>query len=688
MDWITHEEDVWFEFRGNSPDQLEPDRYYRGTVDGFADFGVFVDIGDSVTGLLHESELETRLESLDWDPGDEVFVQVKTVRDNGNVDLGWSIRQSADEFRGSRIHDPGADEPVREREGDSGGGSDDEFTPSVRTVSGESEADGSRYAGGSGQAADASDGSATTAEDDGGSADRRRVEDPLAELDRVTVESLSDRVGDLVLIEGVVAEARQTAGPTVFEVRDETATVDCAAFEAAGVRAYPEVEADDAVRLVGEVELRHGELQVETETLEAPDGDDARAVEDRLEAAIESEARPPDVDPLADHPAVEAVDEDVDDAATAIRRAVAAARPVVVRHSATADGYAGGAAIERAVLPLVREEHPEADAEYHFFERRPLEGDVYDMDDATNDVTDMLEARERHGEGIPLVVLVDAGGTRESAAGYGLLDVYGADRVAIDGGRPDPEVTEEVDTLVSPALAEAGETSATALAAEVALRVNPEVRSDLVHLPALSYWVDRPAAYGDLAADSGYDDDRIDRLREALAFEAYYQSYEDKREIVADLLFPDGEVDVDVDADDFATHLSGQFRERLEAELETATRNLGIREARGISFAVLDTEAYTHRFDFPPTELLLDELHRRQREDYDRLVTIGLDEDTLYLRSTESVDVRAVGDAAAEDAEDAGVTVVGGRDGRVEFLKGERDAVLEAVVAAVAERLD
>ena len=65
MDWITHEEDVWFDFRGSSPDQLVSGRYYKGTVDGFADFGVFVDLAPGVTGLLHRSELDRRLESLD-----------------------------------------------------------------------------------------------------------------------------------------------------------------------------------------------------------------------------------------------------------------------------------------------------------------------------------------------------------------------------------------------------------------------------------------------------------------------------------------------------------------------------------------------------------------------------------------------------------------------------------------------
>ncbi|MFB6281863.1 MAG: S1 RNA-binding domain-containing protein, partial [Haloferacaceae archaeon] len=125
MDWMTHEEDVWFEFRGSEPDQLTSGRYYKGTVDGFADFGVFVDLAPGVTGLLHRSELDQRLESLDWDPGDTVFVQVKNVRDNGNIDLAWSIRQSESEFRGARIDDPEGDADGEPIEGGTEAGTDE-----------------------------------------------------------------------------------------------------------------------------------------------------------------------------------------------------------------------------------------------------------------------------------------------------------------------------------------------------------------------------------------------------------------------------------------------------------------------------------------------------------------------------------------------------------------------------------
>ncbi|MFB6360398.1 MAG: S1 RNA-binding domain-containing protein, partial [Halobacteriales archaeon] len=190
----SHEEDVCFEFTGNSPDQLTPNRFYRGTVDGFAEFGVFVDIGDQVTGLLHRSELPHRLESLDWDPGDSVYVQVTNVRDNGNVDLSWSIRQAPEEFRDQLVQTPEGDElpessdeddrPEAAGEGSADTTSSPEPTASASTPSAEAaptadQSDGgvqaSPASGGSAEAVSqpadaAADASAETTADEGGGA--------------------------------------------------------------------------------------------------------------------------------------------------------------------------------------------------------------------------------------------------------------------------------------------------------------------------------------------------------------------------------------------------------------------------------------------------------------------------------------------------------------------------------------
>ena len=672
MDWITHEEDVWFDFRGSSPNQLVSGRYYKGTVDGFADFGVFVDLSPGVTGLLHRSELDRRLESLDWEPGDTVFVQVKNVRDNGNVDLSWSIRQSGDEFRGAQVHDPDGDADGEAIEAESDAETDDSGpvrqTPTPR--------DGALNGD---ETANDDDAEASTADTDGAStADTATATaEPTADLERVDVDSLDDRVGETIRLEGEIVGVRQTSGPTVFELRDASGAVDCAAFVEAGVRAYPDVEVGSIVRLDGEVERRYDELQVETEALSILADDEAATVERRLADALTAEARPESVTALVESDAVDAVADDLVDAAETIRRAVLESRPVVVRHAATADGYVAGAAIERAVLPLIRAEHAAADAEYHYFTRRPLEESVYDMDDATNDVTRMLQDRDRHDEKLPLVLLVGTGSTVESSDGLGLLGIYGARRVVVDAEVADAAVADDCEAIVNPGLAgaDAADLSTGTLAATLAATVDADVRDDLVHLPAVSYWGDAPDEYVALAAEAGYDADRTRELREAIALEAYYQSYEDKRELITDLLFDD--------AGGLAGHVSEQFRQKLDAEVDTATANIDTREEGELTVEVLDTDAYTHRFDFPPTALLLDELGRRR--DADLIVGVGTDE--CYLRAAADIDVRGVASDAADRVGDAGISAASVRDGRIEFLSGRRDAAVDAVVAAAADRL-
>ena len=664
-----HEEDVVFEFRGTQPDELTSNRYYRGTVDGYAEFGIFVDIGDSVTGLLHKSELDKRLDSMDLDPGDTIYVQVQNVRDNGDIDLGWSIRQEQSRFRGALVDDPDAPEKLLDEE-------DDEDEQEGPAGVGEPEPV-SRSSNGPDDSGEES----TEAKTEESESEPDTTEDEqTVEFEQVTVDRLEDLVGDRVRLEGEIESARQTSGPTVFEVRDETGTVECAAFEEAGVRAYPEVEEGDIVRIEGEVERRRGDIQVETEGLVILEAEERDAVTERMEEAVVQRARPAEFDPLTNDEAVEAVAEPIRDAATAIRRAVIEGRPIVVRHADTADGYAASSAIERAALPLIRDEHGAGDAEYHYFDRRPLEGSVYDMNDATKDITTMLQNRDRHGETLPLFVFVGAGGSAESIDGFDLLDTYDARRVVIDERAIEAGVAEAVDILVSPTLEGDYETSATVLGATVAVHVNPGVREELGHLPAVSFWADTPDQYTALAAETGYDAGDTRMLREAVALEAFYQSYEDKRELISDLLFAD-------EAEDpvgLAEHISEQFRTRLDAEVETAAANIDEQIVDGETVLVLDTESYTHQYEFPPVALLLDEL-ARQHEDADALVGVGTDE--AHIRSHVDLDVRAVAEQASEAAPKAALDVRGARDGRVEFLAGERNAAQEALIESLADEL-
>ncbi len=83
------------------------------------------------------------------------------------------------------------------------------------------------------------------------------------------------------------------------------------AFEEAGVRAHPDVEIDDIVRVSGRAEERDDGLQVEAESLTVLDGEEAAAVESDLDAALAEAAEPADVEPLVEWPAFEKLWDDL-----------------------------------------------------------------------------------------------------------------------------------------------------------------------------------------------------------------------------------------------------------------------------------------------------------------------------------------------------------------------------------------
>ena len=94
-------------------------------------------------------------------------------------------------------------------------------------------------------------------------------------------------------------------------------------------------------------------------------------------------------------------------AAKSIRRAILDGRSILVRHHADADGICAGVAIEKAVVPLLNEANNNSDAEWHYFKRAPSKAPFYEIEDVVKDLSFGLEDVERHGQKLPLIVLLD-----------------------------------------------------------------------------------------------------------------------------------------------------------------------------------------------------------------------------------------------------------------------------------------
>ncbi|MFP8952540.1 DHH family phosphoesterase [Natrialbaceae archaeon A-arb3/5] len=592
-------------------DDIEHDRAYLAEINGIVDYGVFVDLSESVSGLVHESVLEGT-----YAVGDELVVKLESVRDNG--DMAFEPADIEDYTLESVSHD---------------------------------------YA--------------------------------LTGTDR-----LEANVGEQIHLEGEVVQVKQTGGPTIFHITDEHGVVPCAAFEEAGVRAYPQIEIDDVVRVTGTPEHREGSVQIEVDGLSKLEGETADEARERIESALEERAEPHDVEPLIDWPAFEKLRPNLKEVATLLRRTVLDGRPIRVRHHADGDGMCAAVPVQIALERFIAEVHEDEDAPRHLIKRLPAKAPFYEMEDATRDLNFALEDREKHGQQLPFLLMLDNGSTAEDVPAYETLAHYDIPIAVVDHHHPDPEAVEDLlDAHVNPYLHDEDYRITTGMCCvELARMIYPDITDELRHVPAVAGLSDRSKAdamddYLELAAEEGYDEERLQDLSEALDYAAFWLRYNSGDQLIQDLL------QIDSDETDRHRELVSFFadrgREEVDEQLEAAMPHVEHEDLEnGAHLYRIDVENYAHRFTYPAPGKTTGEIHDRKIEETgDPVITVGYGPDFAVLRSDGvRLDIPNMVSELEEEVPGGGVS--GGGHlvvGSIKFVKGKREDVIDALVEKMAE---
>ncbi|UIO98625.1 OB-fold nucleic acid binding domain-containing protein [Halobaculum sp. CBA1158] len=585
---------------------------YRAVVNGVVDYGVFVDVSEHVSGLLHESNLDGETFAV----GDELVVLLEELKDNGDVsfDLADVSLDEADLL--SVEHDP-----------------------------------------------------------------------------EITLVSEAS-VGSDVTVEGEIVQIKQTGGPTIFHVADESGVLAAAAFEEAGVRAYPEVEIGDVVRISGSVEKHEGATQLEVADIDALDGDTADAARERLDEALSERAEPEAVDPLVGWDAFEKLRPELEDLARTLRRTVLEGRPIRIRHHADGDGMCAAIPVQLALENYIESVHEGTDAARHNLKRLPSKAPYYEMEDVTRDLSFALEGRARHGQKLPFLLMLDNGSTEEDVPAYKNLAHYDVPIAVVDHHHPDPEAVDDLlDHHVNPYIHDEDYRITTGMmCVELARMIDPEVTDELRHVPAVAGLSDRSKAevmdeYLELAADAGYDREHIEDIGEALDYAAHWLRYSEGKTLVGDAL--------DVGSDDEARHeelvefLSSRAAADVEEQLDAVEPH--VEHERLDSDAHLyriDLENFAKRFTYPAPGKTTGELHdRKVRATGEPVITIGYGPDFAVLRSDGvRLDIPRMVTELNEEVVGGGVS--GGGHlvvGSIKFVEGRREDVIDALVEKMAE---
>ncbi|WP_277552991.1 DHH family phosphoesterase [Halobaculum limi] len=585
---------------------------YRAVVNGVVDYGVFVDISDHVSGLLHESNLDGQT----FDVGDELVVLLEELKDNGDVsfDLADVDLDEADVL--AVEHEP-------------------EITAVDEAV-----------------------------------------------------------VGDDVTVEGELVQIKQTGGPTIFHVADESGILAAAAFEEAGVRAYPEVELGDLVRVSGSVEQHEGARQLEVGDISLLTGETADAARERLDEAMRDRAEPEPVDPLVEWEAFEKLRPELEDVARTLRRTVLEGRPIRIRHHADGDGMCAAIPVQLALERFIESVHEGDDAARHNLKRLPSKAPFYEMEDVTRDLNFALEGRARHGQKLPFLLMLDNGSTEEDVPAYKNLAHYDVPIAVVDHHHPDPEAVDDLlDHHVNPYIHDEDYRITTGMmCVELARLIDPGVTDELRHVPAVAGLSDRSKAevmdeFLTLADDAGYDREAIEDIGEALDYAAHWLRYSEGKTLVSDVL--------NVGSEDAERHrelvefLSTRAERDVREQLDAVEPH--VEHERLDSDAHLyriDLENFAKRFTYPAPGKTTGELHdRKVRATGEPVITIGYGPDFAVLRSDGvRLDIPQMVTELNEEVVGGGVS--GGGHlvvGSIKFVEGRREDVIDALVEKMAD---
>jgi len=296
------------------------------------------------------------------------------------------------------------------------------------------------------------------------------------------------------------------------------------------------------------------------------------------------------------------------------------------------------------------------------------------------DLDESLEDAERHGDKIPLVVLVDNGSGLEDVPAIRQFLLFGADVITIDHHFPDEEVDSYLLYHVNPYKV-GGDSNYTSgvLCVEIARMISD---LDMKHLAAISVVGDRAEGEVERYIElSGKSREELADIALAVEYEGFYLRFRTASQIMHEIL-GFGRQDRHVK---LVRMLSEYAKEAIEEQVKTAMEGVKVQILpNGIALAALDVENYAKKFTFPPPGKLTGEVHDRLKQKYERIVTIGYGPDFAVIRS-EGVEldipriVKELREEIVAGVDGGGHLVVGS----IKFVQAKRKEVLARLAAKI-----
>jgi len=453
----------------------------------------------------------------------------------------------------------------------------------------------------------------------------------------VDIKHLEDHIGGTVKIEGIVSRVKQTSGPLIYSISDGTGVIGGVEM-GRNNKHIRRIGSGESVQIVGTVRQGKYGTQIEIDHIDVLEDKELEKLIEKYEKNISDQIGFFEEDFLLDWPALNKLREGIESSARMLIRSVFEGRPIIVRHHSDVDGICAGVPIEKALKMLVEKVHKNKISPHNLIKRLPSKAPYYEMEDVVKDLDMALSFREKHGQMLPLILLIDNGSTEEDIPAYEYLHSYEIPIIVVDHHYPSAELVDpHIKVHVNPYIVgEDYRITTGMICSEIARMIFPEIGYSFGHLATISGISDRSSSnamedYFRIAEELGFQREELDKICESLDYVTYILRYDNGDNFIEDILGI-GEND---NYKKIVDLLSKKASEAIKNQVDTALKYTETTELdNGIKLNLIDIENGIQKRTYPAPGKTTSAIHDILVElDRAPTVTISYGFDFAVIRS-------------------------------------------------------
>ena len=454
----------------------------------------------------------------------------------------------------------------------------------------------------------------------------------MVSLEEMKIMDLHSTKKLAVIVKAKVIGVKQTQGPTVFFLRDETGSLKVAAFAGKGKRAYPDIQEGDFVKAHVLVQPnRNGGRNFIINSMEKLGSKESEDLEKAIESSkmerLITEVREFSVDSRL----YEKMRDRFKRASLIILEALEEGRGIYLRHHNDIDGYISAMLLEKAILSACEKLGNNTSA----ISRINLKTPFYSYSDLLKDLSLMERDRKK-----PLLIILDCGSSGDDMLSLEKAIKLGIQLIVIDHHPVHPGITnigmKNKAVVINPYLKGGDKNVCTAMLSFELARImaGSEKIDEVTHWAAIAALSDKCKGREALkyinAAFRKHGKDLVEKARWCVDFTIYSMKNTNSTEIIKNILKLDGEGKELIDI------IYPYVEESIKKQLEIMKRYSRKIEKTNCSIYVVDMEDTSTR-EYPPagraTGLFFDEVQSKKRG----VIVLGIINSGVVVRVDEKL---------------------------------------------------